>query len=93
MPSGRFGPLGDSWVRGCGDDRTHETNHLHSKIPTRQQITQTTNQTNNKRINEATTPSTQKSMAIPFSRKTRDPITTHNRRSNQDALISWPQGR
>jgi uncharacterized protein (DUF885 family) len=42
---------------------------LQSNTPSKQQITQTTSQTNNKKINKPTTPTTQESMAKPFTRK------------------------
>jgi hypothetical protein len=51
-----------SWACGWDADRNHTINQRHSSIPSKQQITQTTSQTNTKKTNEAITPSTQESI-------------------------------
>src|SRR5919205_656487 len=68
-PSRRFGELRVVWAYGCDGGRSHWIIHLHSNTPSRQQLNQTTNHTNKKKISQVSTPSTQKSTIKPFSHK------------------------
>jgi hypothetical protein len=68
-PSRRFGELHAVWACDCDGDHSHWIIHLHSNTPSRQQLNQTTNHTNKKKINQTSTPNTQKSTTEPFSHK------------------------
>lgn len=81
--NGRCGPLRlrgelrEVSARSCGGDSKCCITHLHSRTPSKQQVDQTTDHTKKKNINQARTPSTQKSTAQPFTRTpTIPPIPT-----------------
>jgi hypothetical protein len=82
-PSRRFGELRAVWACDCDGDHSHWIIHLHSNTPSRQQLNQTTNHTNKKKLTRRAHP-TPKIHDRTIQSQAADPINTYIGRSNQD---------